>query len=76
MIEVASLCKIDKSITTYYARYSWANIAKGLGYSKDLIAEALGHEYGNKVTGIYLDHYDNATLDSMNEKLIKAVFKK
>lgn len=76
LIEVASLCKIDKPITTYYARYSWANIAKGLGYSKDLIAEALGHEYGNKVTGIYLDHYDNATLDSMNEKVIKAVLKK
>lgn len=75
LIEVASLCKIDKPITTYYARYSWANIAKSLGYSKDLIAEALGHEYGNKVTGIYLDHYDNATLDSMNEKVIKVVFR-
>jgi len=32
-------------------RYTYANIAKQLGYSKDLIAEALGHEYGNKVTG-------------------------
>jgi integrase/recombinase XerD len=74
MDEVANLCKIDKPITTYYARYSWANIAKGLGYSKDLIAEALGHEYGNKVTGIYLDHYDNAALDSMNAKVIDAVF--
>jgi integrase len=74
LVEVATLCKIDKPITTYYARYSWANIAKGLDYSKDLIAEALGHEYGNKVTGIYLDHYDNSILDSMNEKVIAAVF--
>lgn len=76
LAKVATQCKIDKPITTYYARYTWANIAKGLGYSKDLIAEALGHEYGNKVTGIYLDHYDNATLDSMNEKVIRAVFKR
>lgn len=76
LLNVSTLCKIDKPITSYYARYSWANIAKSLGYSKDLIAEALGHEYGNKVTGIYLDHYDNATLDQMNEKVIKAVFKK
>jgi integrase/recombinase XerD len=76
LAKIAEHCKIDKSITTYYARYSWANIAKGLGYSKDMIAEALGHEYGNKVTGIYLDHYDNTTLDGMNEKVIKAVFKK
>jgi integrase/recombinase XerD len=73
---LASDCKIEKSVTTYYARYSWANIAKSLGYSKDVIAEALGHEYGNKVTGIYLDHYDNAVIDSMNQKVVKAVFKK
>lgn len=74
--KMAKLCKIDKPITTYYARYSWANIARILGYSKDLIAEALGHEYGNKVTGIYLDHYDNDTLDNMNAKVIEAVFGK
>lgn len=74
--KLAEQCKIEKSVTTYYARYSWANIAKGLGYSKDLIAEALGHEYGNKVTGIYLDHYDNTIIDSMNEEIITAVFGK
>lgn len=72
--KLAKLCKIEKPVTSYYARYSWANIARSLGYSKDLIAEALGHEYGNRVTGIYLDNYDNATLDSMNERVIKAVF--
>jgi len=76
LADIAIQCKIDKAVTTYYARYSWANIARSLGFSKDLIAEALGHEYGNKVTGIYLDHYDNATIDNMNEKVIKAVFKK
>mgnify|MGYP003871705689 CR=1 FL=1 len=56
-------------MTTYYARYSWANIARKLGYSKDLIAEALGHEYGNKVTGIYLDNYDLEVIDEMNERV-------
>jgi integrase/recombinase XerD len=69
-------CKINQDITTYYARYSWANIAKGLGCSKDLIAEALGHEYGNSVTGIYLDNYDNKVIDAANEKVIAAVFGK
>lgn len=65
---------ITKPISTYYARYSWANIARSLGYSKDLIAEALGHEYGNKVTGIYLDNYDNEVIDAANASVIKAVF--
>lgn len=61
---------LEDNLTTYYARYSWANIARKLGYSKDLIAEALGHEYGNKVTGIYLDQYDLDVIDEANAKVI------
>ncbi len=72
--KVAKDLGINKKISTYYARYSWANIARNLGYSKDLIAEALGHEYGNKVTGIYLDSYENTVLDKANEQVISAVF--
>lgn len=72
--KLAELCGIDKPVTTYYARYSWANIARGLGYSKDLIAEALGHEYGNKVTGIYLDNYSSDLIDEMNAKVIAHSF--
>jgi len=66
--------KIKHEITTYYARYSWANICKGLGHSKDLIAESLGHSYGNAVTGIYLDDYGNEVIDAANAKVIAAVF--
>lgn len=71
--KITKLCSINKNVTTYYARYSWANIARELGYSKDMIAEGLGHEYGNKVTGIYLDQYDNEIIDSMNENVINSV---
>jgi integrase/recombinase XerD len=60
---------IQKLLTTYVARFSWANIAKSLGYSKDLIAEALGHELGNPVTGIYLDSFDQEVIDEMNERV-------
>lgn len=72
--KIAKLCDINKPVTTYYARYTWANIARGLGYSKDIIAEGLGHEYGNKVTGIYLDHYSNDVIDEMNRKIIETSF--
>ena len=70
--KVAEQLDIPK-LTFYYARYTWANIAKQLGYSKDKIAEALGHEYGNKVTGIYLDSYGNEVIDEMNLEVIKAI---
>jgi integrase/recombinase XerD len=71
---IAASCGINGEITSYYARYSWANICKSLGYSKDLIAEALGHSYGNAVTGIYLDNYSNEIIDAANAKIIEAVF--
>lgn len=58
--------KLSEKLSTYVFRYSWANAAKSLGYSKDLIAESLGHEYGNSVTGIYLNDFDEETIDEMN----------
>lgn len=64
---------VSEPISTYVFRYTYANVAKQLGYSKDLIAEALGHEYGNSVTGIYLEQFDNDVVDKMNQKLINAV---
>jgi integrase/recombinase XerD len=67
--KMGETAKIPVPITTYVARYSWANIAKSLGYSKDLIAEALGHEYGNRVTGIYLDNYGNEVIDEVNNNV-------
>lgn len=70
---ISKTLAIETPITTYVFRYSYANIAKQLGYSKDLIAEALGHEYGNSVTGIYLEMFDNDIVDNMNETIYNKV---
>jgi len=67
--DLGKLLSLPIPLTTYVARYSWANIAKASGYSKDLIAEALGHEYGNAITGIYLDSYGDEVIDGVNEKV-------
>ncbi len=74
--KISKILEIETHITTYVFRYSYANIAKQLGYSKDLIAEALGHEYGNSVTGIYLEMFDNDIVDNMNTQVLNAVNKK
>ena len=58
-------------VTTYSSRHSFATIAKRMGYSNELIAEALGHEYGNKITNIYLDTFDLDVLDAMHKEVIK-----
>ncbi len=67
------LIELPIPLTTYVARYSWSNLAKSMGYPKDQIAEALGHEYGNRITGIYLDNYGNEVIDDMNEKVCSSL---
>jgi integrase/recombinase XerD len=71
--KLGKLMEVDEPLTTYVFRYSWANIAKQLGYSKDMIAEGLGHEYGNSVTGIYLQQYDLKHIDEMNKAVYNSV---
>ncbi len=75
MKELAKRCDIHETLTTYVARHSWATTAKRLGYSNELIAEAMGHEYGNKITNIYLDNFEQSVIDDLNEKVIDAVLK-
>ncbi|MGN6177841.1 MAG: phage integrase SAM-like domain-containing protein [Mucilaginibacter sp.] len=64
-------CERDCDITTYVARHTWATTAKRLGYSIELIAEAMGHEHGNRITNIYLDTFDQSLIDEVNEKVIQ-----
>jgi len=58
-------------LTTYVARHSWASTAKQLGYSNELIADAMGHSIGNSVTAVYLDKFSNEKVDEMNEAICR-----
>lgn len=58
------------NITTYSSRHSFATIAKHLGYSNEMIAEALGHEYGYRITNTYLGAFDTNKLDAMHYDVI------
>lgn len=71
--KIGKALELSIPLTSYVARYSWSCIAKILGYPKDQIAEALGHEYGNRITGIYLDSYGNEVIDAMNEKVCSSL---
>ena len=60
-----------EELTTYWARHSWATIARKIGVSKDTIAQALGHG-GNTVTDIYIDD-DMEAVDEANRKVLDYV---
>ncbi|NLO01457.1 MAG: site-specific integrase [Bacteroidales bacterium] len=67
--KAAKKAEINKPISTYYARHSWATIASDLDIPKETISAALGHEIGSRVTGIYID-YDQKKVDQANRKVI------
>jgi integrase/recombinase XerD len=63
---MAVLIETEETVTTYTSRHSWATICKKLGFSIEIIAECLGHEYGNKTTAVYLDSFDQDVIDNAN----------
>lgn len=72
---MADLIETDETITTYTSRHSWATICKKLGFSIEIIAECLGHEYGNKTTAVYLDSFDQDVIDNANETVANSISK-
>lgn len=69
----ACLGRIEKGVTAYYARHSWATIASLLDIPKDTIAAALGHG-GNSVTDIYIE-FDKQKVDKANRAVIDEVYR-
>lgn len=66
---------INTEVSSYWARHSWATYAYNLGISIDTISEALGHQHGSPVTGIYIKT-NLAKVDEANRKVIDYVFGK
>ncbi len=66
---------LEKGLSLYWARYSWATYAADLDIPKDTISEALGHSHGAKVTGIYIK-YNRDKVDAANRKVIDYVLGK
>lgn len=55
---IAVACKIDKEVSTYTARHSFATILKAGNAPISYISEALGHT-NQKTTQVYLDSFDD-----------------
>lgn len=60
---------IEKKVTTYCARHSFATILKRRGVSTEIISESLGHSNIN-TTNNYLDSFDDDIKKEISEKLI------
>lgn len=62
-------------LSQYWCRHTTATLMAELGYSSEIIASSLGHEYGIKTTNIYIE-YKQSEIDAANRALIDYVNKK
>jgi integrase/recombinase XerD len=67
--KIAEILKIDKPITSYVARHSYATNLKELGISTDVISQSMGHQ-NIAITSAYLKDFENEVIDDANEKLL------
>ncbi|MGM1054755.1 MAG: site-specific integrase [Bacteroidota bacterium] len=67
--EIAQICNIDKPLTSYVARHSFANSLKQKGVATDVISESMGHQ-NLAITQAYLKELDNSVLDEASELLL------
>ena len=68
MKRIAKKLEIDREITTYYARHSFATILKRSGVQVEMISELLGHS-DIKVTRSYLDGFENEQIQKETDFL-------
>lgn len=66
--ELSSMLGLEKTLTTYVSRHSWASIAQSKGYPISVISQGLGHE-SEKTTRIYLDSFDYSVLHKANSDI-------
>jgi len=68
MKQIALQIGIDKPVTTYYARHSFATILKNSGVSTEFISEALGHT-SLETTKNYLAGFEKDTIRKTTDVL-------
>ena len=61
---------LEKSISSYVSRHSWATIALRKGVSVEIISEGMGHE-NETTTRIYLASLGQPVVDKANAEIIK-----
>ena len=67
---ISEMLGLEKSLSSYVSRHSWATIALRKGISIEVISEGMGHE-NESTTRIYLASLGQSAVDTANAEIIK-----
>jgi site-specific recombinase XerD len=66
---LSGMLNLEKPLSSYVSRHSWATIALRKGISVQVISEGMGHD-NEKTTRIYLASLDQSVIDNANAQII------
>ncbi len=67
--KIAEIVGIDKPLSSYVARHSYATNLKQIGVSTDIVSQSMGHK-NVAITTAYLKDFEDDVVDCANEKLV------
>lgn len=66
---IGTMLKLDRPLTMYVARHSWASIARNCQVPLSVISEGMGHT-SESTTRIYLATLDHSRIDKANDRVL------
>lgn len=70
--DIANWAGLPMPLSMYYARHSWATIARGRDVPLAVISEGLGHD-SETTTQIYLDSIKSSEVDKVNRMILEGL---
>lgn len=70
--QISEYIGIEKPLTSYVSRHSWASVAKQIGVPILTISEGMGHT-SERTTQIYLTSLNQETIDDANRLIISSL---
>ena len=70
--DIANQAGLPMPLSMYYARHSWATIARGRDVPLAVISEGLGHD-SETTTQIYLDSIKSSEVDKVNRMILEGL---
>ena len=70
LIDLSGMLKLQRPLTMYVARHSWASVAKVRNVPLSVISEGMGHD-SEKTTQIYLASLEASVVDKANKMILE-----
>lgn len=67
---LSEMLKLQRPLTMYVARHSWASAAKARNVPLSVISEGMGHD-SEKTTQIYLASLETSVVDKANKMILE-----